>query len=47
MKALAVELPIASVPNGIFTLKSRTPSSTAQLFTETAREVARQRLKAR
>jgi DNA-binding transcriptional LysR family regulator len=47
MKALAVELPIARVPNGIFTLKNRTLSSTAQLFTETAREVARQRLKAR
>jgi DNA-binding transcriptional LysR family regulator len=47
LKALPVELPIPRVPNGIFTLKNRTLSPIAQLFTETAREVAKQRAKAR
>ena len=47
LKALPVELPIARVPNGIFTLKNRTLNPTAQLFIETAREVAKQRAKAR
>jgi DNA-binding transcriptional LysR family regulator len=41
LKVLPVELPIAPVPNGIFTLKSRTLSPIAQLFIETAREVAK------
>jgi DNA-binding transcriptional LysR family regulator len=41
LKVLPVELPIARVPNGIFTLKNRTLSPIAQLFTETAREVAK------
>src|SRR5262249_1181307 len=40
LKILPVELPIASVPNGIFTLKNRTLSPVARLFIEHAREVA-------
>ncbi len=39
-KVLSVELPIAPVPNGIFTLKNRTLSPVARLFIEHAREVA-------
>jgi len=41
LKILPVELPIASVPNGIFTLKNRTLSPVARLFIEHAREVAK------
>jgi DNA-binding transcriptional LysR family regulator len=47
LKALPVELPISRVPNGIFTLKNRTVSPIAQLFTETVREVAKHRARAR
>ena len=38
---LPVELPPARFPNGIVTLKNRTLSRTAQLFIDTARDVAR------
>jgi hypothetical protein len=38
---LPVELPIASVPNGIITLRNRTLSPVARLFIEHAREVAK------
>jgi DNA-binding transcriptional LysR family regulator len=41
LKVLPVELPMARVPNGIFTLKNRTLSPTARLFIEHAREVAK------
>jgi len=41
IKALPVELPAAPVPNGIVTLKSRTLSPVAQLFIETARDLAK------
>jgi DNA-binding transcriptional LysR family regulator len=41
LKALSVELPIARVPNGIFTLKNRTLSPVARLFIEHARKVAK------
>ena len=41
IKALPVELPIADVQMGIFTLKNRTVSPVAKLFIEQAREVAR------
>ena len=41
LKVLPVELPMASVPNGIVTLKDRTLSPVAQLFIEHAREVAK------
>jgi DNA-binding transcriptional LysR family regulator len=41
LKALPVELPIARVQNGLFTLKNRTLSPVAQLFIEHAREVAK------
>jgi DNA-binding transcriptional LysR family regulator len=41
LKALAVPLPMTSVPNGIITLKNRTLSSVARLFIENAREVAK------
>jgi DNA-binding transcriptional LysR family regulator len=40
-KVLSVELPIAPVPNGIFTLKNRMLSPVAQLFIETARGVVK------
>jgi hypothetical protein len=38
---LPVELPIASVPHGIMTLKNRTLSPVAGLFIEHAREIAK------
>jgi DNA-binding transcriptional LysR family regulator len=41
VKVLPVELPMACVPNGIVTLKNRTLSPTAQLFIDTARDVAK------
>jgi DNA-binding transcriptional LysR family regulator len=41
IKVLPVQLPIASVPYGIVTLKNRTLSSVARLFVKHAREVAR------
>jgi len=41
LKVLPVESPMASVPNGIVTLKDRTLSPVAQLFIEHAREVAK------
>jgi DNA-binding transcriptional LysR family regulator len=41
IKVLPVELPMARVPNAIVTLKNRTLSPAAQLFIDTAREVAR------
>jgi len=41
LRVLPVELPIARVPNGIFTVKSRTPSPIAKLFIEHARGLAR------
>ncbi len=41
IKALPVELPMARLPNGIVTLKNRTLSPVAQLFIDSAREVAK------
>lgn len=41
LRALPVELPVARVASGIFTLKSRTPSPVARLFIDTAHEVAK------
>ena len=41
VKALPVQLPISSVPNGIVTLKNRTLTSIARLFIKHAREVAK------
>jgi DNA-binding transcriptional LysR family regulator len=41
IKALPVELPLASGPIGIFTLKNRTLSPVAHLFIECARELAK------
>jgi DNA-binding transcriptional LysR family regulator len=41
LKVLPLSLPIASVPNGIVTLKGRTPSPVAQLVISIAREVAK------
>lgn len=41
LKVLPVELPMASVRNGIVTLKNRTLSPVAQLFIDHAREVAK------
>ena len=41
IKVLPVELPAARVPNGIVTLKNRTLSPVAQLFIDSAREVAK------
>jgi DNA-binding transcriptional LysR family regulator len=41
VRKLPVELPLASGPIGVMTLKNRTLSAAAQLFIETAREVAR------
>jgi DNA-binding transcriptional LysR family regulator len=41
IKALAVDLPIADVQMGIFTLKNRAVSPVAQLFIEQAREIAK------
>jgi DNA-binding transcriptional LysR family regulator len=41
LKVLAVELPMASVPTGIVTLKNRTLSPVAQLFVHSARKIAR------
>ena len=40
LKVLPVELPMAPVPSGIVTLKKRTLSPVAQLFIDTAREIA-------
>jgi DNA-binding transcriptional LysR family regulator len=40
LKKVPVELPIASAPIGIVTLKNRNPSPAAQLFIDCAREVA-------
>ena len=41
LKKLPVELPIASAPIGIVTLKNRKPSPVVQLFIDCAREVAK------
>jgi DNA-binding transcriptional LysR family regulator len=41
LKVLPVQLPMAPVSNGIFTLKNRTLSSVARLFIKHAREVAK------
>lgn len=41
IRGLPIELPLARVPVGIFTLKNRTVGPVAQLFIEHAREVAR------
>jgi DNA-binding transcriptional LysR family regulator len=41
LKVLPVELPIAQVPSGIVTLKSRTLSPVVQLFVDNARKVAK------
>ena len=41
IKVLPAELPMARLPNGIVTLKSRTLSPVAQLFIDCAREVAK------
>jgi DNA-binding transcriptional LysR family regulator len=41
LKVLPVELPMASVPSGIVTLKNRTLSPVAQLFVDAARKVAK------
>jgi DNA-binding transcriptional LysR family regulator len=41
LKKVPVELPIASAPIGIITLKNRKPSPVAHLFIECAREVAK------
>jgi DNA-binding transcriptional LysR family regulator len=41
VRKLPVELPIASAPIGIITLKNRTPSPVVQRFIECAREVAK------
>ena len=41
LKVLPVELPIVRAPVGIATLKNRTLSPIAQLFIDTAREVAK------
>jgi DNA-binding transcriptional LysR family regulator len=40
IRKLPVELPIASGPIGIVTLKNRTPSPAARLFMDCAREMA-------
>jgi DNA-binding transcriptional LysR family regulator len=47
LKVLPVDLPLAPVPVGILTLKSRTLSPIARLFTEQAREVCKPLLKPR
>jgi DNA-binding transcriptional LysR family regulator len=47
IKKLPIELPIASGPIGIVTLKNRALSPVAQLFIETAREVAKSLAKGR
>jgi DNA-binding transcriptional LysR family regulator len=41
IRKLPVELPIASGPIGIVTLKNRAPNPVAQLFIEAAREIAK------
>jgi DNA-binding transcriptional LysR family regulator len=41
IRLLPVELPTASVPTGIVTLKNRTPSPVSKLFIEYARQVAK------
>ncbi len=41
LKAVPIELPIAPLPHGIFTLKDRTLSPSARLFIENARAVAK------
>jgi len=41
LKVLPVKLPLSRIPIGIVTLKNRTISSVAQLFIDTAREVAK------
>ena len=40
LKILPVELPVARVPIGIITLKNRTLNPVAQLFIDTAGELA-------
>ena len=42
LKVLHIELPMASVPSGIVTLKHRMLSPVAQLFVDGARKVAKQ-----
>jgi hypothetical protein len=41
VKALAVELPMAHLPNGIVIPKNRALTPVAQLFIDCAREVAK------
>jgi LysR family pca operon transcriptional activator len=41
IKRLAVELPVVSGPIGILTMKNRMLSPAAQLFIDTARDVAK------
>jgi DNA-binding transcriptional LysR family regulator len=41
IRKLPIELPLASGPIGVMTLKNRTLSAAAQLFIETAREMAK------
>ncbi len=41
LRALPIELPVARVASGIFTLKNRTPGPVARLFIDTAHEVAK------
>lgn len=41
LRALPVELPVAHVASGIFTLKNRTPGPVVRLFIDTAHEVAK------
>jgi DNA-binding transcriptional LysR family regulator len=45
LKALPVDLPIARRPNGIVTLKDRALSPVAQLFVDSARELAKPMVK--
>jgi DNA-binding transcriptional LysR family regulator len=40
LRALPIELPVARLASGIFTLKNRAPSPVARRFIETAHEVA-------
>jgi len=41
LRVLPVELPMASVPTGIVTLKNRSLSPAVQLFVDAARKVAK------
>ena len=41
LRALSIQLPVAHMPVGIFTLKNRTLSPVAQLFIQHTRDIAR------